>query len=254
MLKVGGVPDFVIIGSQKAGTTFLYDLLTRHPRVVPAERKEVHYFDLHFGRGTDWYRSRFPLLEGGAITGEASPYYMFHPLAARRMAETVPEARLISLLRNPVDRAYSHYHMEFARGRETLPFEEALEAEEGRLRGERERMLEEEEYSSFAYQHFSYLSRGVYVDQLEEWGRHFGPERLLVMKSEDLFDDNAGSLKRVLGFLGLPEWEPGNEVPDSARFEGDYVPMEKATRRRLEGFFEPHNRRLYEYLGVDLGW
>ena len=145
---VGALPDFFIIGAKKCGTTFLYHLLGQHPHVEAAKKKEIHYFDHHFSKGNDWYRSHFPpptWKEGRrSITGESSPYYLFHPHAARRMAGVVPRARLIVLLRNPVDRAYSHYHQEAGRGHEPLTFEEAIEAEEARLRGERDRMLEHE--------------------------------------------------------------------------------------------------------------
>jgi hypothetical protein len=254
-LEAGGTPDFVIIGAQKCGTTFLYDLLSQHPQVEPAIKKEVHYFDRHFGKGVDWYRSHFPSptwKEGQrSIAGEATPYYLFHPHAARRMAEIVPRARLIVLLRDPVDRAYSSYHHQVRAGRETLGFEEAIEAEETRLRGERERMLGDEQYASFNYQHFSYLSRGIYVDQLVQWSAFFSGDQTLVLKSEDLFDHVPYALRSVLSFLYLPSWIPATSEP---RLKGSYRPMDSATRQRLRDYFEPHNRRLYEYLGVDFGW
>lgn len=253
--KVGGTPDFVIIGAQKCGTTFLYDLLSQHPHVEPAAKKEVHYFDRRFDKSLGWYRSHFPppiWKEGQrSITGEATPYYLFHPHAARRMAEVVPRARLIVLLRDPVDRAYSSYHHQVRAGRETLGFEEAIEAEEARLRGERERMLEDEQYAGFNYQHFSYLSRGIYVDQLVQWSKFFSGDQMLVLKSEDLFDRMPEALEPVLDFLGLPRWRSETSQP---RLKGSYLPMNPATRQRLQDYFEPHNRRLYEYLGEDLGW
>jgi hypothetical protein len=249
------MPDFVIIGAQKCGTTFLYHLLGQHPHVRPAAKKEIHYFDHHFGKGIDWYRSHFPLPKRKkgrrSITGESSPYYLFHPHAARRMAQVVPEARLIALLRNPADRAYSHYQQELGRGHETLTFEEAIAAEETRLHGERDRMLEDEHYASFNHQNFSYLSRSIYVDQLAEWSRFFGRDQMLVLKSEDVFDRTAYALKPVLDFLGLPDWEPEASAPC---LKGSYPPMDSTTRQRLRDYFEPHNRRLYEYLGVDFGW
>jgi hypothetical protein len=255
LLEAGSVPDFVVIGAQKCGTTFLFHLLGQHPLVQPAAKKEIHYFDHHFSKGIDWYRSHFPpptWKEGQwSITGESSPYYLFHPHAARRMAQIIPQARLIALLRNPVDRAYSHYHQEAGRGHEPLTFEEAIGAEETRLRGERDRMLEDEHYTSFNYQNFSYLSRGIYVDQLAEWSRFFGGGQMLVLKSEDLFDRTPHALKHVLDFLGLPDWEPEASEPC---LEGSYPPMDPATRQQLRDYFEPHNRRLYEYLGVNFGW
>jgi hypothetical protein len=248
-------PDFVIIGTQKGGTTFLYDLLGQHPNVQPAMRKEIHYFDRYFDKGTDWYLSRFPTptwMDGRkSITGEATPYYLFHPHAARRMAQAAPQARLIALLRDLVDRAHSSYRHQARQGRETLEFEEALEAEETRLRGERDRMLEDEHYASFNYQHFTYLSRGIYVDQLMEWSKFFSRDQMLVLKSEDLFDQTENVLKNVLDFLDLPDWEPEATQPSHAY---NYPGMSAATRQRLCDYFEPHNRRLYEYLGEDFGW
>jgi hypothetical protein len=254
--ETGALPDFVIIGAQKSGTTSLYHLLARHPYVEPAATKELHYFDGLLGEGVEWYRRCFPAprwKDGRrTITGEATPYYLFHPHAARRMAEVIPQARLIALLRNPVDRAYSHYHQVAKRGFEPLGFEDAIEAEEERLRVEKARMLEDEHYASFSYQRFSYLSRGIYVDQLLHWSKYFSDEQMLVLKSEDFFERTPETLKLVLDFLRLPEWEP--ESPE-VRKRGEYQQqMNPATRKRLEEFFEPHNHRLYEYLGRDFGW
>ena len=251
----GVLPDFIIIGAQKAGTTFLYHLLSQHPYVQPAVKKEVHYFDTGFEKGVDWYRSQFPSRtwkEGRRVlTGEASPYYLYHPHAARRAAEVVPEAKLIVLLRDPVARAYSDYQHKHREGRDQLSFQEATETEEERLAGERKKMLEDESYQSLDYRRFSYLSRGAYVDQLKEWHRFFGREQLLVMGSRDLFEDTRKTFSRVLEFLDLPEWQP--EVSD-VRNEGEYEALDPSIRRQLEEYFEPHNQMLYEYLGRDFGW
>jgi len=254
--ETGALPDFVVIGAQKSGTTSFYHLLSQHPYVEPAAKKELHFFDIFFDKGVEWYRRCFPepkWRDGRrTITGEATPYYLFHPHAAKRMAEVIPQARLIVLLRNPVDRAYSQYQQQLRRGFETLKFEEAIEAEETRLRGERDQMLEDEHYVSLTYQRFSYLSRGIYVDQLLRWSKFFGAEQMLVLKSEDFFERTPDTLKPVLHFLDLADWEP--EAPEILK-KGHYEQkMDPDTRRRLEDFFEPHNRRLYEYLGADLGW
>jgi hypothetical protein len=261
--QTGALPDFIIIGAQKGGTTTLYRLLSQHPSVLPAAKKELHYFSLFFDRGTEWYRSCFPAPKHkngqSTITGEASPYYLFHPHAPRRVAEAVPRARLIALLRDPVARAYSHYNHEvttvsrlFGTGIEPSTFEEALDLEELRLRGEGDKMLEDERYVSFNHQHFSYMSRGIYVDQLIQFSKFFSNEQVLVLRSEDFFGRTPEKLKLVLDFLGLPEWEP---EAWKIVLKGEYdQEMDPSTRRRLEEYFEPHNRRLYEYLGVDFGW
>jgi hypothetical protein len=251
----GALPDFLIIGAQKCGTTFLYHLLCQHPYVEPATTKEVHFFDTNFAEGVQWYRSHFltPTQKDGRkiLTGESSPYYIYHPRVAKRVAKVVPQAKLIALLRNPADRAYSDYNHKFREAREHLSFEEAIEAEEDRLLGEKEKLLAAENYHSPKHRRYSYLSRGVYVDQLLEWDRHFDRDQLLVLKSEDFFENPQESYERVLGLLGLPHWETG---VSGERNEGEYDEMNSATRRRLEDYFEPHNRRLYEFLGVDLGW
>lgn len=256
--SVGALPDFVIIGGKKCGTTFLYHLLQRYPQVTPAAKKEVHFFDMRFHKGIDWYRSQFPSLERGegprVITGEASPYYLYHPHAARRAAEVVPRARLIALLRDPIDRAVSDYHDKARQGREPLTFEEAIEAEEGRLRGEKEKMLADEAYVGRNYRAFSYLSRGIYVDQLREWHKFFDKEQMLVLKSEDMFEDTIGTLKKVSDFLRLPDREIDIPPMSENRNEGRYAPMEPATREMLHDYFAPHNQRLYEYLGTDFSW
>lgn len=250
------LPDFIIIGAQRCGTTSLHSYLTAHPLVGAPCEKELHFFDYGFERGLAWYRSNFPwrlrrALGQTFITGEASPYYMFHPLAARRIRQAVPDARLIVLLRNPVDRAYSHYHHTVRIGRETLSFEDAIEAEPERLDGEREKILRGQGYYSHAHQSFSYVSRGIYVDQLREWMSVFPREQFLILRSEDFYADPGATVGRVLEFLGLPAWD---QIRYKKFNDASYPEMDPAMRKRLADVFRPHNRRLYEYLGMDFRW
>ena len=245
------LPDFLILGAQKAGTTALYAYLRWHPSVTGPSWKEVSFFDRHYGRGVSWYRGHFPLRRGGRLVGEASPGYVFHPLAAERVRATVPGARLIVLLRDPVDRALSHYHHEVALGRERLSFEDALAAEGERTRGEEERMRREPTYFSHAWWDYTYVARGRYAEQLERWLAVFPPEQLLVLASEELAADAAASYRRVLEFLGAPT----HDLDDYPRvYRQDYAAMAADTRRRLAETFAEPNRRLYELLGRDLGW
>jgi hypothetical protein len=256
------MPDFVIIGAQRCGTTTLYNYLKRHPYCVPAPGKEVHFFDINFEKGTTWYRTHFPsflykcyveqIRRQDLVVGEASPYYVFHPHAARRILETVSSVKLILLLRNPVDRAYSHYHHEIRWGYENLSsFEEAIEREEQRLYGEVEKMLADENYYSFNHHHYSYLLRGIYIDQLEAWMDFFPKEQILILKSEDFYNDPPTVFKRVIEFLNLSSWEP--EGYRNYNYASN-PKMDATTRERLIDYFKPHNQRLYEYLGMNLGW
>ncbi len=242
----GALPDFLVIGEKKCGTSYFYHLLTQHPLVEPAAKKELHFFDALFdAESVEWYRRCFPQpswKDGRpTITGEATPY-MSNAHAPQRIAQVIPEARLIALLRNPVDRAYSDYQMVARKGREHKTFEEAIGLEEAT---DRVGLDDDSEY----------LSRGVYIDQLLRWREFFDREQLLVLKSEDFFESPQQTLKRPFGFLGLPEWESRISELTKKRNAGEYEgEMDPATRRRLQEYFEPHNRRLYELLGVDFGW
>jgi hypothetical protein len=238
--RTGALPDFLIIGAKKCGTTFLYDLLSRHPYVQPAAKKELHYFDiLHVEEGIDWYQRCFPApswKEGRrTITGEATPY-LDDPCVPKKVAKALPQVRLIALLRDPVERAYSDHQQMRRKGREPLSFEEAIQTHKKR----------------HTKAPPGYLSRSIYVDHLLRWSRFFGEDQMLVLKSEDLFEHPEDILERVLDFLDLPRWEP--EALEK-RNKGEYeAEMEPATRQRLEEYFEPHNERLYEYLGTDFEW
>jgi Sulfotransferase domain len=259
-------PDVLIIGTQRGGTTSLYRYLAEHPNFAPAlVSKGVHYFDteLYERRPASWYRGHFPttayrelrerISHGKVITGEGSPYYMFHPLGARRVRTTVPMVKLIALLRNPVARAYSHYQHEVDGGFEDLPsFERALAAEEKRLEGERERLLNDPMYRSFAYRHHSYQARGRYAEQLAVWLELFPREQVLVLRSEDLFADPEATFAQVLRFLGLPS----HTLRTFKRYNAHGAPrgMAAETAAELEGAFEAPNRDLERLLGRGFGW
>jgi hypothetical protein len=248
------LPDFLIIGAQRSGTTSLYRYLLAHPGVEGAyPSKGAHYFDKHPTRSLGWYRAHFPVARpGGPITGEGSPYYLFHPRVPGLVARALPDVKLIAMLRDPVERAYSHYQQEYARGFEDCEtFEEALDREPERLRGEREKMLADLDYSSYALQHYSYMARGDYIDQIGAWREHYPAEQLLVVHAERFFADPRAGVEEVQRFLGLdpaglPEYKAHNARP--------YAPMLPETRERLNQRFAEPNRRLYDYLGTDLGW
>jgi hypothetical protein len=255
------LPDFIIIGGQRCGTTSLYHYLVGHPAVAPAFMKEVHFFDTRYDKGLNWYRAHFPLArerrrsrEKGRlpmVSGEATPYYLLHPHAPKRIAASLPEVKLIALLRNPVNRAVSQYHHQVRMGAEPLSFEAAIEKEIREGAGERQKMLVDEAYQSPMFQGYSYLARGVYVEQLQRWHRHFEWERLLILCSEDLYRDPAATVQQVVEFLGLPAWRGGPYPPYN---RGVYDDLDEDLRQRLAAHFREPNQRLYDYLGRDFGW
>jgi hypothetical protein len=251
------LPDFLILGAQKGGTTSLHDYLGQHPAIEPPFKKELHHFTLEADRSLDHYRRSFPTarragrvrsLTGTAMmTGEATPYYLFHPGVPRQVAEALPEARLIVLLRDPVERAYSHHNHEVALGFEHLGFD----AEPERLAGEEQRLREQPSYVSHAHQHFSYVARGLYADQLERWLELFPRERMLVLFSDQLLASPAETTVIAQRFLGLPEVFPAGLRSRNVR---TYRAMDPAARRRLAEQFEEPDRRLAGLLGTDLPW
>ncbi len=237
-------PNFIIIGAQKGGTTSLYRYLTEHPEIGGASKKEVHFFDRSYDKGMDWYLAHFPRRGEFPVVGEASPSYLFHPEVPGRVRRAVPDAKLIALLRNPVDRAFSQYQMNVRKGFEPLPFEEAIDREPERLRLAADRSTTQWRYSS-------YLARGLYAEHLEWWLAAFPRGQLLVLRSEDFFARPEEGLAEALAFLGLPPWRPDAfEVYNPGAYGG----MRPETRARLAAFFAPHNRRLGELLGRDFGW
>lgn len=256
-------PTFLIIGAQRAGTTSLFRAIAAHPAVVPPTfHKGVHYFDINYTRGAQWYRGHFPLRSAaersaaahgaaGPHTGEASPYYMHHPAAPARIAAALPGVKLIALLRDPVERAFSAYKHEVARGFEDQPFEKALDLEESRLQGEVERLLADPGYRSMAHQHQAYVTRGKYAEQLHRVVDAVGRDRLLVLEAEEFFTDGAAVYRRVLDFLELPQWSPEAFEQHNAR---PSKPLAPQLQSRLEDELRPHDEALAELLGRMPAW
>jgi hypothetical protein len=251
-----GLPHFLIIGAQRAGTSSLYAYLSEHPDIHPAFVKEVHFFDLEFGRGLPWYRSMFPLESRlrarGAITGEASPYYLFHPLAAERAAAVVPHAKLVVLLRDPVERAWSHYRHEVKGGRETLSFEDALAAEPERLaRAEPLVRSGAPEQLYRGHRTHSYVARGRYTEQLEVWLQYFPREQFLALRSEDLFERPGDVWPRLLAFLNVGD-DRGRRF--TVHNQGPPGAMPQAARSWLQEQFAQPNADLVRLLGSEFSW
>jgi len=249
------LPDFLLIGGAKCGTTSLYDWLSTHPKILPASEKEVHFFDYNFFRGEDWYRSHFARSGDaiGCITGEGSVSYLSHRWAPARAARVVPHAKLILVLRNPVDRAYSQYQMSRWEGLETCEsFEEAIAWEDERLRPELDRIERDPRYNSLEFGVWSYLARGRYAEHLERWLEHFPRRQFLFLRAEDMFADAYATLERIAEFLGVPPHRP--EQLSHLLDGGKYAPMLEETRERLTAYFRPHNERLQELTEIDFGW
>jgi hypothetical protein len=245
------LPDWLIIGAQKAGTSSLFDLLGRHPEVSTPRLKELDYFSWFHDRGLGWYRSFFPLRRPGRHTGEASPYYLYDEQCPARVRHSLPDARIIVLLRDPTGRAISHYHHVRKRGLEPLDLAAAIAAEPSRLAGEKRRMREDEGYVSMRLRHWSYVDRGRYAEQLERWMAVYPRRQILVLCAEELFGSPADTYARTLEFLGLRPFRPSSFA---ARNANVYEAPDDAIRGRLDEMFAADNERLFELLGERFAW
>lgn len=270
--RAGPLPNFLIIGAQRSGTTSLARYLAAHPDIYVARQKEVHYFDRYLDKGEDWYKTQFRIYDEVTAVGEATPEYMYLPDVPARMASLLPDAKLIAILRNPVDRAYSDFHFVRGRGYETLSFEGAIDAEEERLaaRDDSHRIR------------FAYLDRGHYVTQLRRVCAKYERDRLLVLLFEDFRRDPASSYRQVCSFLGVDDrYLPatlGRRFGRSQTFRSralrrvakrlpypfgaivsrmnarsnSYPPMDTRTRANLLQHFADDNAALADWLQRDL--
>jgi hypothetical protein len=260
------MPDFLVLGTKRGGSTSAWRYLIQHPQVMPMvtrweHLKSPHYFYWHYDLGPDWYRGHFPTVAARhalqrrlgrrVITGESSPYYLFDPRVPARVARDLPEARFLVLLRDPVARAHSHYWERVDNGVEPLGFAQALAAEQVRTTDEAKRMAADPYYYGRAHDWYTYRERGVYAPQLERWFAAVGRERVLVLVSEDMYRDEQAVMDEMARFLGIdpspiPRIERHNHRPAD--------PMDPDVEAELREFYRPHNTALAELLGRELPW
>ncbi len=253
------LPDFLILGAQKSGTSSLFTYLSEHPQLVGASRKEVHFFDGglepevdSFQKGQEWYRSFFPLkeeLENNQLSFEASPLYLFNPIVAKRIYKLIPKAKLIVVLRNPTERAISQYFHEKSLGFEPLPMLDAFTEEENRIKS----ALDNKNYKGEGFIHSTYKSRGKYKEQLERYYQYFDKNQILIIESNDLFSKTAETLKKVYGFLGVKD-DYTLQNSRAQNVSKNRVEVDSEVYDYLDTYFKPYNKALFEFLGEDFRW
>lgn len=249
------LPDFLVIGGQRCGTTSLFRALMSHPQVRrPVMHKGVNYFDLNYSLGEAWYRGHFPMRGSDDRTRvfDSSGYYMFHPMAAERIARDLPGVKIVAMVRDPVERAYSAYKHELARGFEwEKSFARALELEDERLAGENERICADPNYYSFNHRHHAYRRRGEYAALLEPFRSGLGPENVLLIESERFFSTPEPEFRRLTAFLGIDDRMPERFDRYNAR---PGAGLEPAVREQLRAHYAPHDEALAHLLGHPPVW
>lgn len=254
-------PSFFLVGAQKAGTTSLMQYLVAHPKIVAPKYKEIAYFSdaTKYTKGIDWYRAHFelkkqPLLgkkkPKDGITGDASANHFESLEAPARLKQAYPDAKVVILLRNPVDRAFSQWKMATRYGFENLSFEEALFKESERLEFGRAHVLPTYGHD-YVFQKLGYFTKGVYASFLKLWLHEFDRDQLLILQSEQMYESPEKVYARVLDFLGL---EPFEKVPFSLYNQGGTRQMSDEIREKLTRLYAKHNERLFELLGEKWDW
>jgi len=269
LAQVKKLPDFIICGAQKSGTTSLWYYLSQHPQIFIPEIKEVDYFSDNFSKGLNWYTSFFSQAKQGQIVGEVSPGYMMHSeIVAGRMHQLLPNIKLIFILRNPVDRAYSVFLFNIQRGKyvdhHKKTFEEILLEPRGK----------------------GYLSNGEYMRQIQQFLKYYNKKNMLFLIFEDFVKNLSREVEKIINFLGLEEFTFLSEVKNKTRVlrfnrispiigkftnylqfipepikviirsliykAGNYSPLTEELRRQLIEYYKPHNDSLAEFLKRDL--
>ena len=276
------LPSFLIIGGAKCGTTSLYAHLIEHPNILSASIKEVNFFQYIQNSKTSFYRSHFPIKRQNLITGEASTQYLVHRFVSKRVHELLPSVKLILLVRNPVERAYSEFYYMINLGAQiTDNFEDAIESELRRIKIEDEKpefTIENSNYNHFQPA-FSYLRHGIYSNYILNWLKSFPKEQLLILNTKDLYNNLGNTLDKTFQFLNLPKYQIENKIPknkidkirpivgrESNIFKNinsktqtlfnvqNYPEMKPKTRKSLQDFYRPYNEKLFEIIGRRFDW
>jgi hypothetical protein len=245
------LPSFLIIGAQKAGTSSLFSYLSQHPAILGSFIKEVQFFTRRYHWGVRGYRACFPKAQsinnGGPYQcGESTPFYLFDEQAPDRIRTLIPNIKLIAMLREPVERAYSHHKHCIRHGLEKRSFEEAVEADLDRYN--RHGIARCPGEPTHSYRHHSYVRRGFYDLQLERWFQRFPKENILCMRAEDFFADPANETSKVVKFLGLP---PAELPTDRAHNQYAYVKKDRGDFPELARLYQEANERLEKMTGIN---
>ena len=263
--RLRSLPDFIIIGVGRAGTTALYSYLIQHPSIVAASTDnnesvaDLHFFEYMISNNIQWYKSHFPILfsksknqKNSFITGEYTSTYIYHPDVPKRIFNLLPKIKLIVILRNPIDKAYSTYQQQFRFGEYTTSFEDTINAEFRRINLNKD--FPELNSNNYDFENFvaqNIIRHSIYADYLETWLKIFDRKQILILNSEDLKNSTKETLHRVFHFLIVSNYDIANTSQVNV---GKYPPINKITRKKLIKFFKPHNQRLNKLLDTEFDW
>lgn len=253
------LPDFIIIGAMKSGTTSLYYNISQHSNIYEAAYDEIGFFDDNFDLGLLWYKSMFPSIFKKKIskfknkeflTGEDTPFYFWKENAVNRIQKILPNVKLILILRNPIDRAYSNYTDKINRGTETTEFDEVVKNEIAFIQNKSSKLKKNNLLTDIITEP-AYLAKGIYVKQLELWTKKFPLEQIHILSTEKMAKDPFKTLENVFEFLEISK--ESIKIPE-LRKKKEYSPMNSETRKLLIEFFKPYNEELYKMINQRFEW
>ena len=247
------LPDFIIIGAVRCGTTSLYYNICEHPKILSASYDEIGFFDVNYDLGINWYRSMFPIKSRDSssekyLTGEDTPFYFWNESVAKKLKKDLPNVKLITILRNPVDRAYSNYNLGVRGGTENLSFEEAIDIEINAL----EKIeITRKNLVNLCTNPRSYIIKSLYYEQMKIWTENISKNNLFVANTEMMLEKPEEILENIFKFLQISPYKIKNP---QKRKNVQYLDMKDKTRKKLIEFFKPHNEQLYKLIGHEFKW
>lgn len=253
------LPDFIIIGTSKSGTTTLYSYLQQHPYIQPSYSKEIDYFDKKFDKGIMWYKSFFDTRIAKFFKQKQNRNYLtghvcdafYHKKSAKRIKETLPNVKLILILRDPISRAASHYNQSVKKNREKLKFNEAINLQLKNDCGvEEKKLLHFSKKFNVDPENF-YLSAGIYSPRLENFLKFFNKTNLLIIKSEDLFSDPKNVLNDICKYLEIPNYQ---NIDYQHLNVSEKIEIEPSLKKELENYYKKYNSKLEELAGSKFNW
>ncbi len=258
------LPDLILIGAGKSGTTSLFNYLNEHSCIVKPAYKEIGFFDDNFHLGLNWYRSLFPTkftkhnIEtkyGNFLTFEETPWYIYRPWVIKRIHDILPSVKILALLRNPVDKAYSHYNMDktLKPARKTIKsFDEIIEDDIKNISKyeETHKKITDESFNDLVQN--SYLARGFYAKQLKPWFKAFNRNDILVVSSEELFTKTQKTLDDIFSFLNLKSEKIMNIDKKNVGVYDNAMPQH--IRKKLLAYFSKYNEDLFDLIDARFDW
>ena len=252
------IPDFLVIGAKRCGTTSLYQHLPEHPCISKSPHDNMGFFNDNFHLGVNWYKSFFPTTFtrnkikskfGGFLAFDVTTKYMEEESTANNVYQTKPNMKIVVILRNPVDRAYSQYHLSVRQTAERRSFEDVVEENMNRLNKESHEHYEIK--PKFSVKEDNYLKKGLYALQLRYWLKIFPRKSILIMSTEEFESNQQAIYNKIFGFLNISQFE----IKNTEKMEkGSYPQMKSETRSLLLDYFRSHNNELFKLINKKFDW